>query len=212
LIIVENQEKIFMKVVLHYKTKIYILILLSAITGISGCQRLSANNSTDSTRQFSKQSQVSGQTKIPPINWLVIKQPYDGDTINVSHNGEKLKVRFACIDAPELKQPMGKVSRDYLRSLISSSKGKVGLDIMTSDRYGRQVAEVWIDTPERGIELAQSAMVVTGHAYPYEQYKQDCRNWEAVTDAEKYAQSKKLGVWAGNFQKPWDYRRAQRSR
>lgn len=201
-----------MKFVLHYKTKIYIAILLGVTTVISGCERLSANNSTESTRQFSKQSKVSGQTKVPSINWIVNKPPHDGDTINVSRNGEKLKVRFACIDAPELKQSMGKESRDYLRSLISESKGKVGLDIITSDRYGRKVAEVWIDTPERGIELVQSAMVVTGNAYPYEQYKQDCRNWEAVTNAQKYAQSRKLGVWSGNFQKPWDYRREQRSR
>lgn len=197
-----------MKSSFHHQKKIYIGIFLSAITAIVGCQTLSANNSINSTGQ----SKVSGQTKVPPINWLVTKQPYDGDTINVSRNGEKLKVRFACIDAPELKQPMGKESRDYLRSLISSSKGKVGLDIITSDRYGRKVAEVWIDTPERGIELVQSAMTVTGHAYPYEQYKNDCRNWEAVTDAQKYAQSQKLGVWNGNFQKPWDYRSEQRSR
>ncbi|MBD2666698.1 thermonuclease family protein [Richelia sinica FACHB-800] len=142
---------------------------------------------------------------------MVDSQPYDGDTINVSRNGEKLKVRFACIDAPELKQPKGKESRDYLRSLISSSKGKVGLDIITSDRYGRTVAEVWIDT-ERGTELVQSLMVVSGHAYPYEQYKNDCRNWEAVTDAQKYAQSQKLGVWSGDFQKPWDYRKDRSNR
>ncbi|MBH8564468.1 thermonuclease family protein [Nostoc sp. CENA67] len=195
-----------MEIKLIHKTKIYIAILLGVTTGISGCEKLSANNSINSTGQ----SKVSGQTTAPPIDWTVTKPPYDGDTINVSRNGEKLKVRFACVDSPELRQPMGKESRDYLRSLILSSKGKVGLDIISSDRYGRKVAEVWIDTPERGIELVQGVMVVTGHTYPYELYKKDCRHWEAVTDAQKYAQSQRLGVWGGNYQKPWDYRREQR--
>jgi endonuclease YncB( thermonuclease family) len=40
---------------------------------------------------------------------------HDGDTLRVrSSKGEILKVRFACIDAPELKQPLGEESRNYL--------------------------------------------------------------------------------------------------
>ncbi|MDJ0617070.1 MAG: thermonuclease family protein [Calothrix sp. MO_192.B10] len=145
--------------------------------------------------------------KAPPIDWTVTKPAYDGDTISVSRNGEKLKVRFACIDAPELAQPLGKESRDYLRSLIDSSRGKVGLNVIKSDRYGRSVAEVWIDTPQRGKELVQSLMVVKGLAYAYEQYKDDCPTWEGVKAAQDSAKQLRLGVWSGNYQEPWAYRR-----
>ena len=40
---------------------------------------------------------------------------HDGDTLRVrSPKGEVFKVRFACIDAPELKQPLGEESRNHL--------------------------------------------------------------------------------------------------
>jgi endonuclease YncB( thermonuclease family) len=40
---------------------------------------------------------------------------HDGDTLRVrSPQGEVLKVRFACIDAPELKQPLSEESRNHL--------------------------------------------------------------------------------------------------
>lgn len=41
---------------------------------------------------------------------------YDGDTLRVVRGNEELKIRFCGIDAPELKQPLGIESRDYLRS------------------------------------------------------------------------------------------------
>ena len=41
---------------------------------------------------------------------------YDGDTLRVVRGDEELKIRFCGIDAPELKQPLGIESRDYLRS------------------------------------------------------------------------------------------------
>ncbi|MEM7757129.1 MAG: hypothetical protein AAF298_03225 [Cyanobacteria bacterium P01_A01_bin.40] len=41
---------------------------------------------------------------------------YDGDTLRVVRGDEELKIRFCGIDAPEIKQPLGVESRDYLRS------------------------------------------------------------------------------------------------
>lgn len=145
-----------------------------------------------------------------PIDWKLTKPAYDGDTITVRRNGQKIKVRFACIDAPELRQPMGRKSRDYLRSLISSSNGKVGLNVIKSDRYGRSVAEVWINSAKSGTELVQSRMISAGMAYPYERYKDDCPSWEAVSSAQEYAKSNRLGVWGGNYQLPWEYRKEKR--
>jgi endonuclease YncB( thermonuclease family) len=41
---------------------------------------------------------------------------HDGDTLRVVRGNEELKIRLCGIDAPEIKQPLGIESRDYLRS------------------------------------------------------------------------------------------------
>jgi endonuclease YncB( thermonuclease family) len=74
---------------------------------------------------------------------VVANSIHDGDTLRVrSSDGQVLKVRFACIDAPELKQPLGEESRNHLRSFINEAGGKVKLQIIETDRYGRSVAEL----------------------------------------------------------------------
>jgi endonuclease YncB( thermonuclease family) len=133
---------------------------------------------------------------------------HDGDTLRVrSSKGEVLKVRFACVDAPELKQPMGEESRNHLRSLINEAGGKVKLQVIETDRYGRSVAELWT---KKG--LLQSQMTASGMAFAYDQYSKNCPNWDAVKNAEKTAIEYRLGVWRSpNFERPWHYRKQNRS-
>lgn len=139
---------------------------------------------------------------------VVLKSVHDGDTLRVrSPKGEVLKIRFACIDAPELKQPLGEESRNYLRSIISKGNNKVYLQPVTVDRYGRTVAQLWNSSG-----LVQSQMVVAGLAYGYEQYKKDCPNWEAVRSTEVQAQEARIGVWKlpNGGERPWDYRKSKK--
>jgi endonuclease YncB( thermonuclease family) len=129
---------------------------------------------------------------------------HDGDTLQVrSSKGKILKVRFACVDAPELKQPLGEESRNYLRSLVNRGGNKVKVQAITVDRYGRTVAQLWNNQG-----LIQSQMVIAGMAYGYDQYKKDCPNWEAIESTQAQAQEAKLGVWKlqGGGQRPWKYR------
>lgn len=183
------------------------LFTLGVITAVlSVATVLTKNRGVSSFQTEQPQFEGKAQASAPPINWEIVKPAYDGDTITVKKGSEKLKVRFSCIDAPELKQQLGRDSRDYLRTLISSSGGKVGLNVITTDRYGRSVAEVWVQndgTPE----LVQSKMVLAGMAYGYERYKSDCPSWDAVKASQEYAKSNKIGLWAGNYQKPWEYRK-----
>jgi endonuclease YncB( thermonuclease family) len=91
---------------------------------------------------------------------------YDGDTLRVrSSKGEVFKIRFACVDAPELKQSLRQESRNYLRSMINEAGGKVKVKIIETDRYGRSVAELWTKAG-----LLQSRMAATGMAFAYDQY------------------------------------------
>ena len=130
---------------------------------------------------------------------------HDGDTLRVRSSDEQvLKVRFACIDAPELKQPLGQESRNYLRSMINEAGGKVKVKVINTDRYGRSVAEIWTKSG-----LLQSRMTGAGMAFAYDQYSKDCPNWDAVKSSEKEAMEFKLGVWRSpNFERPWNYRKS----
>ena len=88
----------------------------------------------------------------------------DGDTISVLERGQKLKVRLACIDAPETAQnPYGMASRNQLKALLPLGS-TVSLRVQAVDRYGRSVAEVIGKGP---INLA---MVQNGQAFVYRQY------------------------------------------
>lgn len=145
-----------------------------------------------------------------PVNlgpaWTVTNV-HDGDTLRATQNGEEIKVRFACVDAPELSQPLGQASRDYLRSLISKADNKVQLLVVDTDRYGRKVAEVFADS-----KLIQSQQTEAGMAYVYERYLNNCPNAKSVQQSQTVAQSKKVGVWSGVYQTPWEYRQAKRSK
>lgn len=130
---------------------------------------------------------------------------HDGDTLRVRlPNGQILKIRSACIDAPELNQLLGEEARNYLQAMINEAGGKVKVKVINTDRYGRSVAELWTKSG-----LLQSRMTAAGMAFAYDQYSKDCPNWDAVKSSEKSAMEFKRGVWRSpNFERPWNYRKS----
>jgi endonuclease YncB( thermonuclease family) len=132
---------------------------------------------------------------------------YDGDTFQVQCDGRKQKIRLCGIDAPEVKQPLGIEARNYLRALISSSKGQVIVIEMERDKYNRTVAEVLLDSPS-GERSVQEEMLKAGFAYHYKQYSGNCHNRDVFDSAEAIGRSQQRGVWQlqGGGQGPWDYR------
>jgi micrococcal nuclease len=135
----------------------------------------------------------------------------DGDTVKLE-SGEN--IRFCGIDAPEKSQPRGPESTAALQKLVDSAKGEAFLVEVDRDRYGRIVGELFIrandrQQPEREINL-NSEQIRTGNAYFYKQFSK-CPNREALEMAETIAQRAKVGVYSGDYQKPWDYRKAQRN-
>ena len=128
---------------------------------------------------------------------------HDGDTITVKLDWQTVKVRLCGVDAPELNQPFGVQSRDYLRSLLASASNQVILYISDTDRYGRKVAEVFVPdpTPQQPEQekIVNDEMVRAGMAYHYAKYSDRCPNGRSgLVKAETEAQSKHLGVWTGH--------------
>jgi endonuclease YncB( thermonuclease family) len=136
---------------------------------------------------------------------------YDGDTFRVKCDGREQKIRLCGIDAPEVKQPLGIESRNYLRSLLGQAKGQIIVIEMDRDRYGRSVAEVLLDSPS-GEQSVQEEMLKAGMAYYYKQYSGNCHNRDVFDSAEAIGRSQQRGVWQlqGGGQRPWDYRKSNR--
>jgi len=130
----------------------------------------------------------------------------DGDTIRVRQAGKALTVRLACIDAPESAQPpYGLEARTYLQQRLPIGR-EVSLNIKTTDRYGRSVAEVF-----SGVNI-NLALVEDGQAFAYRQYLRGC-DAKAYLAAEDRASRARLGVWQmpGGITRPWDFRRGRRA-
>jgi endonuclease YncB( thermonuclease family) len=145
--------------------------------------------------------------------WGVTAQPQqatvlsigDGDTIRVRQGQRTITVRLACIDAPEMaQQPHGQRARDYLQMRLPVGS-PVHLDVKTTDRYGRTVAEVM---GQINIGLA---LVEDGQAFADRQYLDQCQAGEYL-DAEYRASRRRHGVWQvpGGITRPWDFRRSPR--
>jgi len=123
----------------------------------------------------------------------------DGDTIVLA--GER--IRFHGIDAPEIKQTCtaegtewacGKVAT---RALIDAIYGqKVTCKGDKRDRYKRLLAVCYVGN----INL-NAMMVRNGWALAYRKYSTDYVADEAV------AEKARAGLWRGEFDKPWEWRR-----
>ena len=99
----------------------------------------------------------------------IIQSCYDGDTCTAI-DGEK--IRLACIDTPELKgrraDPIpAKKARDFLNNLVGNKE--VYIRRITTDRYGRTVAELYL-----GNINIQKLLVDKGYGQIYKKYSNQC--------------------------------------
>ena len=128
----------------------------------------------------------------------------DGDTIRVQQGQQRLTIRLACIDAPEMAQaPDGANARRYLQTRLRLGSG-VTLRPQTVDRFGRTVAEVV------GAVNLNLTLVEDGMAFAYRRYLDQC-DASAYLDAEVRASRRRHGVWRvpGGITRPWDFRRGR---
>jgi endonuclease YncB( thermonuclease family) len=128
----------------------------------------------------------------------------DGDTIRVRQADKAITVRLACIDAPETAQsPYGQQARTYLQQRLPIGR-EVSLNVKTTDRYGRTVAEVF-----SGVNI-NLALVEDGQAFAYRQYLSSCSE-QKYLEAETKANRRRIGVWhvPGGITRPWEFRRGR---
>ncbi len=127
----------------------------------------------------------------------------DGDTIEV----EGTRIRLHGIDAPETRQSCttadgatwacGRQATAMLAAALAQAD--VTCAARGRDRYQRMVAVCWVGAVEVG-----NAMVAQGMALA------DLRFGRAYGPVEENARAAALGLWAGSFETPWEWRRARR--
>lgn len=125
----------------------------------------------------------------------------DGDTATcLTKDKKQIKIRMDQIDAPEIGQDFGAVSKKVLSDLIYNQE--VGLDTKEQDKYGRTVAEVFVDNNN-----INKQMVALGMAWAYREYMRD-GEYEVLEDRARNAG---VGLWSQpNPIYPSDYRRSKR--
>ena len=143
--------------------------------------------------------QQSGQEQ-PTKAYMGKPRVIDGDTIWI----DGTKIRLHGIDAPEANQKCSKkngrkyrcglASTQALRTLIGSKP--VICKGITYDRYKRVIAVCYSGTVNLNAELVKK-----GWALAYRRYSKD---YVAV---EQEARNEARGMWAGEFRKPWEWRK-----
>lgn len=126
----------------------------------------------------------------------------DGDTLTVSIDGERHRVRLHQIDAPEHDQPGAAAAR---RALAAKVDGQyVRLAVVTVDDYGRLVAGVSLGERDINRELVRE-----GHAWAFRRYLED----RSLLDDEAAARRTGRGLWReADPVAPWQWRQQQRDR
>lgn len=156
-----------------------------------------------------------------PKNQYTVKRIADGDTMTVlDREGKEVKVRFACVDAPEIphsqKEKQSKKSIDQnqfkwgfkaqtrLQEIVKQGNDRVLLTVTDTDRYGRKVSEIRLPNGT----FVQEALVREGLVMVYRPYLKNCPSATLVEQAEAAAKKSRQGVWGDSkFVPAWEYRR-----
>jgi endonuclease YncB( thermonuclease family) len=126
----------------------------------------------------------------------------DGDTIEV----QGTRVRLEGIDAPETAQTCGRrwigtwscgqAAAAELARLIEGQQ--VRCDSRGTDKYGRMLGVCFVGALDINAE-----MVNRGLAWAFVKYS------TSYQQAEAEARARKVGIWQGEAQPPWEYRHAR---
>ncbi len=101
------------------------------------------------------------------------------------HKFVKYKIKILSADCYQKKKLLQKINNN-----------KVDCKKKAVDRYKRIVAECFVNN-----QSLSSYLVKNGYAFAYKKYSKQ------FVEDEMFAKKNRLGLWAMEFQYPWDYRR-----
>ena len=142
---------------------------------------------------ISTEQTISTEDTIPRAeNTLICTAVIDGDTFRLE-TGET--VRLIGIDAPELSQPGGEESRQYLTRLILNKGLTLKTGYQDRDKYSRLLRFVYIDDV-----CINEEMIKQGYAEARYSTENPIREYYVQLEIE--AETAKAGLWSDNIFQP----------
>jgi micrococcal nuclease len=133
-----------------------------------------------------------------PEDWVParVRRVVDGDTIQVSIDGQDHTVRYIGIDSPETVRPnhpvewMGPEATAANEALVGGQMVYLEKDVSETDRYGRLLRYVYLAD---GI-MVNAELVRQGYAYS-STYPPDVKYQELLNRSEREAREAGRGLW-----------------
>jgi endonuclease YncB( thermonuclease family) len=141
-----------------------------------------------------------------PAEAVPLVQVIDGDSLSVRHEGAVRTIRLGGLDAVEYRQrctradggswACGQEARTALVGL--AGRGPLFCTFAAKDKYGRTLAACRTRPEPGGVDLA-GEMIQLGWAVATD---------DALLPEEGAAERARRGIWAGEFERPADWRAA----
>ncbi len=135
-----------------------------------------------------------------------VERVVDGDTLRVAaEDGGSRTLRLLGVDAPESGQDGGAEARDFVAARVCGIR--VRWQEHGTDRYGRSVASVEVEGQDLGLLLVRHGLAWRVRRYLEGQPVETVAAFDA---AWQEARSARSGIWAGEPEPPWVWRRTHR--
>lgn len=148
-------------------------------------------------------AETETKTPLARLTGVQVTAITDADSLRAG----PLRLRLFGVDAPEMRQSCadkaghpyacGKAARNWLASFLPKG-AELSCDLLDQDRYGRLITRCFY----QGSDIA-AQLVAAGWALAWQRYSED------YLPLQTRARDLKAGLWAGQFDRPWDWRRKQ---
>lgn len=172
----------------NIKRAIAVITLLSALFALYSAQQ----------KPLAPQAETSTVTESQLEDMYVVSRVVDGDTIEVTKNGVKEKVRLIGVNTPETVDPrkkvecFGKEASAYTKEILTGKQVKLVTDDTQTkyDKYGRLLAYMYRDD---GL-FVNVDLIAKGYAYEYTYHVPYLFQKEFKT-VQASAEASQKGLW-----------------
>ncbi|WP_070120423.1 thermonuclease family protein [Bacillus marinisedimentorum] len=144
----------------------------------------------------SKNDEVESKEEDSNLVPATVTRIIDGDTIEVSMNGEREEVRLLLVDTPETKhpnkpvEPFGPEASAYAEEVLLGKDVKLQIGIEERDKYNRLLAYIWVGDKTFQEMLLGNGLATTAYLY------NDLTLLDQFHAAQDKARNKGIGVWS----------------
>jgi micrococcal nuclease len=158
-----------------------------------------AKNSAENKKEIPLASTLEEKISAPADVYYKVVKIVDGDTIDITIDGQTERLRLIGINTPEVVDPrqsvecFGREASANAKKLLAEAEVKISADETQDnrDKYGRLLRYVW----RRDGLFYNLEAIKDGFAYEYT-YNLPYLYQKDFQAAQKYAQENKLGLWA----------------